>query len=338
LTGTFVVFDMANVFLWGSALYVGLFQALALSARNRWIKRAAETMLAFGAALVFVFLYFYLDLRLTLANKMSLGMMTQGDYVASLDIRVFIPAFRAFFQSPQNSFMVFGASTFGLILLASKVKILSLRARIAALFGTARLNERPSSPEQALGQGAHVTVLSADVRDFTALAERVTAERAVAILNRYYELWIVAAERHGGRVAGLTGDSVIIVFGLLGDKDSGARALACAEDFYAELPGLRDDLNSASLPAPAGVSVGIHAGAIVAGDLGATGSRRLGVFGDAVSIAARLDSLCREFKQDLLLSQSVFSQLQLETQSRLVRIGEVLLRNSTQPLPVYGLK
>ena len=95
---------------------------------------------------------------------------------------------------------------------------------------------------------------------------------------------------------------------------------------------------SASLPAPAEVSIGINSGSIVAGDLGVAESRRLGVFGEAVSVAARLDSLCREFKQDLLLSQSVFRQLELESQARLVRIGEVLLRNSTQPVPVYGTK
>jgi adenylate cyclase len=160
----------------------------------------------------------------------------------------------------------------------------------------------------------------------------------VALLNRYYAMWSAAADRHGGRLAGTAGDSVLLVFGLLGEKDAAERALACARDFIAELPGFRDDLASASLPAPAEVSIGINSGSIVAGDLGVAGARRLGVFGEAVSAAARLDSLCREFKQDLLLSQSVFRQLELENQARLVRIGEVLLRNSTQPMPVYGTK
>ena len=76
----------------------------------------------------------------------------------------------------------------------------------------------------------------------------------------------------------------------------------------------------------------------MAGDLGLKNARSLGVFGDAVSVAARLDSLCKEFKQELLLSQPVFRQLGLETQSRFARLGEVLLRNSTQPVPVYGKK
>ncbi|MDP3176882.1 MAG: adenylate/guanylate cyclase domain-containing protein, partial [Spirochaetaceae bacterium] len=250
----------------------------------------------------------------------------------------FLPAFTTFMNTPKNGFLVFGAFTFGVMLLANKVKVQNLRSRISALFGAARIDERAASPEKAAGAQAIVTVLSADIRDFTGLSDRVTAEKSVGILNRYYSLWAVAADRHGGRIAGLAGDSVMVVFGLLGEKDAAERALACAHDFINELPGMRDDLLSASLPALEGVSIGIHSGSIVAGELGIVGSRRLGVFGDAVSVAARLDSLCREFKQDLILSQSVFRQLNLESQARLVRIGEVLLRNSTQPMPVYGNK
>ena len=338
LMGNLAPYDMSNLFLWGAALYIGLFQAIALAARGRWPKRFAETLLALGSVVIFVFFFFYLDLRLRLIHGLAAGSVSPAEFQRALDASSFGTAFASFITTPQNLFLVFGMGSFGLMLLESKVKVLNLRTRIEALFGTARIDEKAPSPERAPGEEADVTVLSADIRDFTSLAEKISAERSVAILNRYYSLWAVAAERHGGRLASLTGDSVIVVFGLLGEKDCAERALACASDFLAELPGLRDDLESASLPAPADVSIGIHAGPIVAGELGVAGSRRLGVFGEAVSVAARLDSLCREFKQDLLLSQPVFRQLELESQSKLVRIGEVLLRNSTQPVPVYGKK
>ncbi|MGO8695320.1 MAG: adenylate/guanylate cyclase domain-containing protein [Rectinemataceae bacterium] len=337
LTGRFQTYDMANVFLWAAALYVGLFQAVALGARARTIKQAAETLLALGAVLVFVFFYFYLDLHLSLSRRLAAGTLSAASYRAALDIRAFPPAFVAFLESPQNGFMVFGAATFGIMLLVSKVKAVNLRSRIGRILESIRIDEHGDS-EYAEGQQAIVTVLSADIRDFTSLAEKVSPDRAVSILNRYYALWALAAEKRGGRVAGIAGDSVLIVFGLLGEKDAAERALACADDFTSELPGLQDDLQTASLPAPTDVSMGIHSGPIVAGELGIQGSRRLGIFGDAVSVAARLDSLCREFKQDLLISQPVFRQLGLDSQARFVRIGEVLLRNSTQPVPVYGRK
>jgi class 3 adenylate cyclase len=338
LSGTFISLDMANAFIWGAALYVGFFQAVALSGRGTWFKRAAETLLAAGVVLVFVFFYFYLDLRLLLSRRLAAGEIGSAQYDKALGIARFGPSFLKFLETPQNLFLIFGVATFGLMLLASKVNALGLRSRIAGLFDTARIDENAGGPAAAAGLASIVTVISSDIRDFTGLAERLSPERSVAILNRYYSVWAVAADRHGGRIAGTAGDSVLVVFGLMGEKDAAERALACARDFIAELPGLRDDLQSASLPAPSDVSIGMHSGTIVAGDLGVQGSRRLGVFGEAVSVAARLDSLCREFKQDLLLSQPVFRQLELESQARLVRIGEVLLRNSTQPVPVYGTK
>ena len=337
ITGSLLPYDMANFFLFAAAFYVGLLQAVALGARSRTVKQLAETLLALGAVLVFVFFYFYLDLHLGLSRRLAAGAISAAKYRAALDLRAFPPAFIAFLESPQNGFVVFGAATFGIMLLVSKVKAVNLRSRMERLFNAIRLDER-ALPDHTEGQQSVVTVLSADIRDFTGIAERVSADRAVAILNRYYSLWALAADKHAGRVAGIAGDSVLIVFGLLGEKDAAERALACADDFTTALPGLRDDLQSASLPAPQEVSIGIHSGPIVAGELGIQGSRRLGIFGDAVSVAARLDSLCRELKQELIVSQPVFRQLGLDSQARLVRIGEVLLLNSTQPVPVYGRK
>jgi len=110
---------MANVFLWAAALYVGLFQALALAPRNRWVKRLAETLLAMGAVLVFVFFYFYLDLRLGLAKSLARGLIALEEYQAALDVRAFPPAFMRFIESPQHAFFAFGAATFGFMLLAN---------------------------------------------------------------------------------------------------------------------------------------------------------------------------------------------------------------------------
>ena len=335
--GVLVPLDMANAFLWAAALYVGFFQAVALSARGAWVKRAAEALLAIGAVLLFLFLFFYLDIRLGLAARVSSGELTSAQYLEALGIKAFFPAFAVFIEAPQNLFLLFGIGTFGLMLLASRVAALNLRARIAGLFGQVPAVPPPGT-ESLAGQATQVTVVSSDILNFTGLVDKGSPDRSVAVLNRYYEVWAVAAERHGGRIAGITGDSGRVVFGLLGEKDAAERALACAQDFIAELPGMKDDLRAASLPAPQDVSIGIHSGTIVAGELGVPGSRGLGVFGDAVSVAARLDSLCRELKQDLLLSQPAFRQLGLESQARLVRIGDVLLRNSTQPVPVYGTK
>ncbi len=348
ISGDFILLDMANVFLWAAAFYVGLFQSLAIASHSRGLKRAAETFLAIGAVLVFVFFYFYLDRRLSMTNALNSGSLDLAGYDSALSIRAFPPAFLRFIKTAQNAFFVYGAATFGLMMLASKVEALSLRSRIVRLFGETKLQGPSPNPEVSMAQQAEIAVISADIWDFSLLVDKLSAKGAVDILNRYYALWENLAEKYRGRVVDLTGDSVLVAFGLpaqaglqpspADSKDAAERAISCACDFLAELPGLRGDLAAASMPPLGTVGIGVHSGRVIAGDLGLKESRQLGVFGDAVSVAARLDSLCKEFKQEILLSQPVFRQLGLETQSNFVRLGEVLLRNSTQPVPVYGMK
>ncbi len=338
LGGTFILTDMGNLFIWGAAFYIGLFQSLSIAFRDRLVQSVTETLLAIGSVVIYVFFYYYLDLRVGLAAALSAGSLDLSGFRKALDIRSFPKSILAFVASPQHAFFAFGAAIFAALLLANRVRVLSLRNRISGLFGESRLSSPVPKPNPSLGEEIQVVVLSADVLDFTGFASRLTASRAVDVLNRYYSLWGIVAERHHGEVVGVTGDSILAVFGLLGDKDAGEAAVATVADFLEAMPGLQDDLRAASLPALGGVSIGIHSGTIVAGDLGLPGQRRIGVFGDAVSVAARLDSLCREFKQDLLISQPVFRQLGLETQARFDKLGEVLLRNGVQPMPVYGFK
>lgn len=338
LGGAFILTDMGNLFLWGAAFYIGLFQSLSLAIRRRAVQSFSETMLAIGSVVIFVFLYFYLDLRVNLSAALAAGSIDLVGLRRALDIRAFPSSILHFVSSPQHAFFAFGSATFAALLLANRVRVLSLRKRIAGLFGENRLAQPVPRPAPALGEEVQVVVLSADLLDFSGFASRLTASRAIDVLNRYYSLWGLVAERHRGEIVGTTGDSVLAVFGLLGSKEAAEEAVAAAADFLEAMPGLQDDLRAASLPSLGGVSVGIHLGTIVAGELGLPGRRGLGVFGGAVSVATRLDSLCREFKQELLVSHPVFRQLGLETQSKFERLGEVLLRNGVEPVPVYGFK
>jgi adenylate cyclase len=175
--------------------------------------------------------------------------------------------------------------------------------------------------------------------NFTPIAEKEGARATIGLLNRYYALWDVVARRHKGVVEQFVGDTAILVFGMMGEKDAADDAVACAFDFLYEFSHLQEDLAEHRLPLVKHMGIGVHAGKVAVGELAsASGVQRIRVIGDAVNIAARLDALCREFKQDLLISHPVYKQLSLEPQSRFQPMGEVLFRGKTQPQAVYGKK
>lgn len=341
LSGRLQSFDMASFFLWTTAIYLGGIQALSMLFRRKWPKRIAEIFLSLGTVFTFIFFYFYLDLRLGSTRAYEAGELGYDGLIAALSLGNFGPAFVAFASSTQHIFFMFGSFMFGLFQVSDKIKQISLKTRLDAVYAVME-PPKPESEERAAlrsSQTKDVAILYGDIWNFTPIAEKEGPGATIGLLNRYYALWDLVVRRNGGVIDQFVGDTVIAVFGLLGESDACDKAVDCAEDFLREFVYLQEDLAEHRLPLIKHVGLGVHAGKVAAGELSAaSGASRVAVVGEAVNIAARLDSLCREFKQELLVSSSAYKMLSLERQTRFQPMGEVLFRGKTQPQAVYGRK
>lgn len=341
LSGPVLPLDMASFFLWATAFYLGGVQALALMFRRKWPKRIAELFLTLGTVFVFIFFYFYLDLRIQSTRGYDAGDLGYAGLIKALALSNSVPAFVRFAASPQHIFFMFGVAMIGFFQASDKVKQISLKARLDTIYEVVE----PPSPDAetrlsiAAGETRELVILYADLWNFTPVVEKAGPAAAIGLLNRYYALWDIVVRRNRGVIEQFVGDTVIAVFGMMGEKDACDKAVACAVDFLAEFPTLQEDLAEHRLPIVEHIGIGVHAGKVAVGELTvASGAKRLGVVGDAVNIAARLDSLCREFKQELLISNPVYKNLSLEIQTTYQQMGEVLFRGKTQPQAVFGRK
>jgi class 3 adenylate cyclase len=143
------------------------------------------------------------------------------------------------------------------------------------------------------GTRREVTVLFADVVAFTPLAERVEPERVVAILNELFTFLTEIVFRHGGTVDKFVGDCVMAVFGApYGAADDPVRAVRAADEMMRWL-----DVGNARWSKEIGcdlqLAIGMNTGTAVAGNIGSTRRMEYTVIGDAVNLAARLESLAR---------------------------------------------
>jgi len=334
--------ETTNILLWGAAIYIGLFQAISLSFRPGFIKRIAEIALSFGSAVIFFAFYYYLDMRLGLHKAFLANQISQEAYDDALRISKFLFGLKDFAASPQHLFALLGIASFDIMLLGARMKAINLKDRLDRLIERGQPAEgveiqQPSS-KSATASRQLVSVISSDIIGFTAMSEMLGAQRSAEFLNKYYALWTHLASAQGGRVMSINGDTVIILFGLADEHVNPERALASAYAFMDELEGFRDDLAAMSIPTDFKVSIGVHTGTVISALLGSPGDQKRNIFGDTIAVAARLDSLCRELHQELLVSHSTFRRLSLESQASLDRIGEVLLRQSTRPVPVYTRK
>lgn len=341
LSGAMIRLDMASFFLWATAIYLGGIQALGVWFRRKWPKRIAETLLTLGTVFTFIFFYFYLDLLISSTKAYDAGELGYQGLIAALALDNFVPAFIVFAKTSQHIFFMFGSFMFGLFQMSDKLKQISLQARLDSVYAVVEPPKMSASAKEIYRKGKtqDLAILYADLWNFTGLVEKEGASGTMGLLNRYYGMWDLVVRRHNGIIEQFVGDTVVAVFGLLGEKDYAEHAVNCGLDFLKQFPYLQEDLASHRLPLVKHMSVGVHAGKATVGELSAaSGERHITVLGDAVAMAARLDALCREFRQDILISSPAYRLLSLELQSKFMTMGEVLFRGKTQPHAVYGLK
>jgi adenylate cyclase len=139
------------------------------------------------------------------------------------------------------------------------------------------------------GQRNEVTVLFADVRGFTSIAEMREPEAVVEALNEYFAVATGAIVEHGGYVDKYIGDAVLGVFGVpSAHEDHALRAVRAAVTMQKQLKRRsRNNLN----PFLNRIGVGVNSGVVVSGNIGSDHKMEYTVIGDCVNLASRLNGL-----------------------------------------------
>jgi class 3 adenylate cyclase len=176
-----------------------------------------------------------------------------------------------------------------------------------------------------------VTIVFSDLKDSTALGERIDTEALHEVKERYFSTMAAEIVRHGGKVEKYIGDAIMAVFGLpKAHEDDALRAVRAAHGMRVALDKLNEGLRQRYGVALAN-RTGINTGEVVAND-DPTADQKLAT-GDAVNVAARLEQA------------APVDQIYLgETTWRLVRdAGEVeaveplTLKGKAEKVPAYRL-
>jgi adenylate cyclase len=155
-----------------------------------------------------------------------------------------------------------------------------------------------------------VAVLFADMRGFTRLAESRLPYDVVFVLNRFREEMAQAIESAGGVVNEFVGDSVMALFGLDRDVETGCRqAAAAARSMLERVEHLSRTLH-AELREPLKIGIGIHAGPVIVGEMGYPRLRGITVVGDVVNTASRLEEMTKRLGAQVVMSQDAAVHVQ----------------------------
>lgn len=183
------------------------------------------------------------------------------------------------------------------------------------------------------GERRRVTVLFADLRGFTRLAEDMDPDRVVVLLNRFHAAMVEVVFRHGGTLDKYLGDGLMAYFGApVPQDDQAVRAVRCALDMQEAL-GRLDAAGFVPGEEPLRMGIGVHTGVALVGDIGAEARREFTVIGDAVNVAARLEQLTKEVDRPVLVSGATAAAAPA---LRFERVDAVALRGRDEPVEVFA--
>ena len=190
-----------------------------------------------------------------------------------------------------------------------------------------------SGMEAAPGKRAELTILFADIRNFTAISEKLTPERLVEILNSYLQAMTEVIFHYRGTVDKYEGDAIVAFWGApFPDSHHPANAVRAAIAMRETLLQLRDQWVD-DIFCQLEIGIGINTGEAFVGFVGSEKRFNYTVIGDHVNLAARLQELTKEYQCPLLISERTCECIR--DQFDVAFVASRLVKGKSVPVNLY---
>ena len=189
--------------------------------------------------------------------------------------------------------------------------------------------------ENLRGSLQTVTILFSDIRGFTTTSEKIGARATVAMLNEYLSLMVELIEQNDGILDKYIGDAIMALFGAPFPSTNDAKhAVLTAWDML-ETVDLLNKTRVERGEAKINIGLGINTGEVVVGNIGSERRMDYTVIGDAVNLAARLESATKQYSSKLLISEFTFKNLPDKLTKKFRHVDLMRVKGKTQPVTIY---
>ncbi|MGK7927870.1 MAG: CHASE2 domain-containing protein [Spirulina sp.] len=183
------------------------------------------------------------------------------------------------------------------------------------------------------GERRKITILTSDLRGFTALSERLPPERVVKILNFYLGYMADVITHYQGTIDEFMGDGILVLFGApTVREDDPRRAIACAVAMQKAMTEVNQQIRAWELP-DLEMGIGINTGEVVVGNIGSEKRTKYGVVGSQVNLTYRIESYTTG-------GQILAPETTLKEAGKDIRIDghkEVSPKGVTKPITIYEI-
>lgn len=178
-----------------------------------------------------------------------------------------------------------------------------------------------------------VCIMFLDIRGFTQFAENKEPEEIIRYQNQVFGFMIEIITRNGGVINQFLGDGYMATFGApLSRGNDCQNAVNSALEIISTIKG-KNDIGEIPFT---GIGIGLHAGEVVAGNVGTSIRKQYSISGVTVILASRIEGLTKQYKAQLLVSEQVLKEIDTTSLS-IEDIGPVVVKGHENPIVIYKL-
>jgi adenylate cyclase len=184
------------------------------------------------------------------------------------------------------------------------------------------------------GKRQEVAILMADIRGFTPMAEQLSPEETIEVLNRYFSAIIPLVQKHGGIIVDFVGDAILVFFEPIDDSLSATAqcCVHCAFDMHEAMALLNRQMKSLDLPT-LNMGIGVNSGPVVVGNIGSEKRKKYGIVGAAVNTTQRIQG--QSDAGEVVVSETVVGMV--TSQVRITRTFSTSLKGVPSPVHLYAI-
>ncbi len=199
------------------------------------------------------------------------------------------------------------------------------------------VNEMLKHPEKLKlgGDRRDLSVLFSDIRGFTTIAEGLTPEDLVHLLNEYLTVMTDIVFKYDGMLDKYMGDAIMAIYGApLELPDHPIKACQSALEMMEELKRLNKKWTGEGKQ-PMDIGIGINTSPMMVGNMGSEQRFDFTVMGDSVNLGSRLEGANKSYKTNIIISEFTFERVKDEFVC--MELDSVRVKGKTQPVRIYNL-
>jgi len=179
------------------------------------------------------------------------------------------------------------------------------------------------------GERRYCTFLFTDVRGFTAMSEKLEPEEVTEIMNKALTIQADAVKKYQGMVDKFIGDAMMAIFNAPIDlPDHETLAVLCAKE-------IQENIKKADLGVEIGI--GVNTGYAVIGNMGSETRFDYTAIGDAVNLAARLESSTKEVGEDIVIGYDTIHVENFSSEIILKELKSIYVKGKEKPIQIYAI-